>query len=362
MKNVIKMSALALSAIFILAGCDSDSSSDNGNENGGSSAINYEKLFLFYNNGTQGQYTHNGENGKNTDLNADATSNFYMADKEKGKLLFWADEYEEGKVDEKVVMLKDSYNYATDGNITHENFIYIGHFHDETLEAHAASEFAPENITEKMAAAMVRLNTYLAAQEALKAEINEAVVAEGEALCGYFVPAAHAEHDEHEEGHEEEGHEHEDSNATEEHAHEDHNATEEHAGEENNATMRDMHEEGHDHDEHEHEGEGKTAHYALSQTGKLYVFVEGEAGLEKVQPGIILDGASECVVGENGFTTGPEGVYVFLNSSRKMYLVDSHGADHHVHSQWSIDEFLPSSFEATQMVGFGSGEHEDHEH
>jgi len=333
MKNIMKLSALALSAVFVLGGCDSSSSS-NGTDG---AKIDMEKLFFFYNHNSQEQYTYETDHDESKDLNSDATSPFYMSDKVTGRLIYWADEISEGEIDEKVLMLKASYNFAVDGNLTDDNLIYLGHFHDEELVAHSADEFSTENIDEKKVATLKRVNLFLAEQEALKEEIAEAMTAESEELCNYFVPH-HEEHDDHEDE-EAEHDDHEDEEAE----HEDHEDEEA---------------------EHEdHEDEEKVQHYALSKTGKLYVFVDGESGLEKVNSSVILDGASECLADESGITSaGEDGVFVYLKSTRTLYLVDAHDADYHQHSQWKLDELLPSSFEATQMIGFGSGAHEEHNH
>lgn len=306
MKTAKYASIVALGALLTFSGCGDSGS----NDNGGGAEIDGEKLFFFYNQLSQAQMTYDTETSESGDLNSDPESNFYMYDKEAGRLLYFPDEYQEGEVDEKVVMLKASYDYAVDGNLTYEDFIYLGHFHDEELAAHSADEFAPENINDAKTAALLRLNRYLAEQEEIKEEIKEAVEAEGESLCNFFVP---------------------------EHHHED------------------------EHETDEADEEEAVAHFALSSSGKVYIFEEQDDALVSIQDPVQLEGASECAADESGITSsGDAGIFVFLKSTQKLYLVDAHGLDYHQHSQWDLTEFMPSSFEATQMIGFGEGEH-DHD-
>lgn len=310
MKIAMYAPIVALGALLTFSGCG-----DSNNNNGGGAEIDGDKLFLFYNQLSQEQMTYDTHARKSDDLNSDPTSNFYMFDKEAGRLLYFPDEYQEGEVDEKVVMLKASYDFAVDGNLTYEDFIYLGHFHDEGLAAHSADEFAPQNMNDAKAAALMRLNRYLAEQEAIEEEIRDAMEAQGETLCNYYVSMHHHED------------EHTDENSTE------------------------------DADE-----EAAVAHYGLSSTGKVYIFEEQDDALVSIQNPVVLDGASECAADESGITAfGDEGIFVFLKSTQKLYLVDGHGLDYHQHSQWDLDALMPSSFEATQMIGFGEGGHEHDE-
>lgn len=313
MNTYLKMTGLALSAMLVLSGCgssDSDSHDNHGAE------IEGEKLFFFYNHMSQEQYAYHSDHGDYENLNSDPTSNFYMSDKESGRMIYWPHESTDANgtvsIDEKIVMVKADYDFAEDGNLTHENLIYLGHFHGEELAAHSPDEFDPESekwasfsetIQQKKANALKALNLYLAEQNEIKEEIAEALSNESETLCNFFVPH---------------------------------------------------------HEEHEEEA----PHYALTQDGELYVFKEGANGLEKYQGPLALDGASSCAMNESGITSaGEHGVFVYMYSSKTLYLVDEHGADYHEHSKWGINELLPSSVEPTQMIGFGGeSDHEGHDH
>lgn len=303
-KNILNLVAGTLCAAFLFSGCGSDSSSDN--NNGDISALTVEgKTFLFYDATTGSQYVVDPDSQAINSLDTNESSNFYMLGKQAGSLVYWPDET---TGDAKVIMLKEDFSVA-EANITHEDFYYLGHFHGADLAAHSADEFAPEAASAAKLATLQRFNTYLQDQEQIKAEIKEALSLEGEQLCNFYV---------------------------QDHAHE----------EDTNATQ-----------------EEAAVHFALTQSGKVLFYVEGESGLEKIQGqlAVNLSEASTCEVGKSGITSTHAGVYIFLESTQKLYLVDSHGLDYHEHSAWHLDEFMPSGFHATQMIAFGDGdsEHED---
>jgi hypothetical protein len=323
MSRYLKITGLALSAILALGGCgssDSDSGSDDSSlQESMGAEIDVEKLFFFYNHLTGEQYTYDTTTREVANLNSDETSNLYMSNKGHGHIIYWphqtTDENGTAIIDEKAVMVNESYEYGVDGNLTHENLIYLGHFHGEDLAAHSSAEFDPDSnisatyseaIKVKKANALKALNIYLAEQNEIKEEIAEALDSEGETLCNFFVPH----------------HEHEDNETEEE----------------------------------------TIPHYALTEDGELYIFTEGENGLEKYQGPLVLDGATSCSKNESGMTSaGESSIFVYMHSSKRVYLMDSHGADYHEHSKWEIGEILPSSVEPMQMIGFG-GIDEDHEH
>lgn len=334
MNTGLKVTGMALGALLTFAGCGGSSGSTSSNDNSTNSTsapsgteTGQEKVLYFYNHLTDQQYSFDTSTGKatnqntainndyNTAENNDDTLRSYidMAGKDDGRLIYWLDDE-----DEKIVMVKASYNYATDGNLTYDDFYYLAHFHGTEIAAHSNEEFSPdsnetETIKAKKAAALARLNVHLAEQEEIKAEISEALVnlGSGETLCNFFVPEHH--HEDEEEGHEEEA----------------------------------------------------TTHYALTNTGKVYFFQENNSSLELFQnTAVHLTGASSCVATESGITSSSEhGVYIFLKETQTLYLVDEHGEDYHEHSKWKLTEFMPSSFEATQMVSLNIGDAEDdHDH
>lgn len=264
--------------------------------------IEGDNVLMFYNHETQNQYLFNSEQNSTIDLNSDTSSNLYMKDKEPGRLLFWPDEYEEGALQEKVVMLKMFYDFERDGNITADDFIYLGHFHDGTVTAQRAQEFSQTPLSDENKATLSRLNSYLAQQTKFKQKIKAALNAQREQLCNFLVPY-HIMHDDN--------------------------------GSANTYT--------------------EVLHYALSTRGKLYVFEEKESNLVKKQGSLALDGVPACIADENGMSAKTDGLFVFSRISQKLYLVDAHGSDFHVHSNWPIRDILPGSV-MMQMVGFGSSD------
>jgi len=67
-----------------------------------------------------------------------------MTDK-TGKLIVWDHKTPAG-IDQKIVMLDDGFN-INEGNLTFNDFHYLGHFHEEdnvqVFAAHSNSEFDP---------------------------------------------------------------------------------------------------------------------------------------------------------------------------------------------------------------------------
>lgn len=302
-KKLYNTLVASLVGAALFTGCGSDSSSGENNDGDISKLSAEGKTFIFYNQTTGSQYVVDPDHGVLSSLDTNASSNFYMLGKEAARLTYWPDET---TGDAKVIMLKNSYSLE-DGNVSHEDFEYLGHFHGTDLAAHSADEFDPAVASEKKLATLGRFSNYLREQAEIQAEIEEALSNEGEELCNFYVAKHHHE---------------EDANATQEPA----------------------------------------VHYAITKSAKVLFYVDGAAGLEKVQGqlAVNLSAANTCEVGKSGITAAHDGVYIFLASTQRLYLVDSHGLDYHEHSAWDLSEFMPSGFDATQMVGFGEddGEHE----
>jgi hypothetical protein len=208
-------------------------------------------------------------------------------------------------------MLRDDFD-INDVNVTHNDFHYLGHFHEENNEkffaAHSADEFDPAVASEKKLATLDALSAHLHEQEEIRAEIEEALPG-NEMLCNFFVF---------------------------EHSHEaDTNETEEEAA----------------------------PHIALTESGKVYVFAEVNETLSEIQEPVVLDGVTECQESESSIIqNGDHGVIIFSAQTQKLYLVDNHGMDFHQHSSWDIGRFLPTGFTPTDMAGIGEGHEGDHEH
>ena len=238
---------------------------------------------------------------------------------------------DEEYTDMKYLLMKPGYSYQSGAEIDSEQFVQLVHLHDEDLAAHSADEFDSPEAGSNQEAGLMRLNEAVAAQEELENELAE-VLPGDQTLCRAYVdPYLLFEH-EHEEEHEEEEHEAE--------------------------------------EEHEH---GDLMHYALTQSGRIYFYQEGEAEeLESSQGFVALDNVTS--INDCSRTTiarvSEEGILVFVPDSQSLYLVDSHeGADFHQHSVWALTDILPEGSRADLMAVVGSGsEHEhdyeedDHEH
>ncbi|MDQ7047804.1 MAG: hypothetical protein Q9M39_09445 [Sulfurovum sp.] len=204
--------------------------------------------------------------------------------------------------DEKIVMIDEHFD-ITDANLSYEDMYYLGHFHEENsvpvFAAHNADEFDPAVASDAKLATIQSLNKHLIEQNEIKEEITEALPS-GETLCNFFVF-----------GHDEEA----------------------------------------------------TPHIALSTSGKVYVFEDGQDGLESSQAVFALDGVTECKENESSIVQEDEhGVIIFVAQSQKLYLADSHGEDFHVHSTLDVNRFLPTGFTPTIFTGIGEGEEHDHDH
>ncbi|MBN2895380.1 MAG: lipoprotein [Campylobacterales bacterium] len=166
---------LALGAALVLAGCGGGSS---GGSSGSVAQLPEGKTLAFYNSQNGAQMVFDTTTSTSVSLDHNATNPIYMKDKEQGRLLYWPDE---ATGDAKIIMFKAA--YAFDGNVTHEDFIYLGHFHGTEVAAHSASEFDPAVASTIKLSTLDRLSAYLQEQTQIKEEITEAMIAQGEELC-----------------------------------------------------------------------------------------------------------------------------------------------------------------------------------
>jgi len=317
--------ASVAAAAIIMTGCGR-SSNHNGGQDGHTGKLPEGLTFIMFDNVSGDQYSYNTEHDKFENMNVEG-KNYNMTGK-NGKLVVWTDHMNVNGAEteeQKIVMLNHDYNILIDGNVTHEKFHYIGHFHGEEFAAHSADEFDPAleiNATKmaKKQATLDSLNKHLLEQEEIREELEEALLtvhATGD-LCNFIVFGAHEEHGE--EGHEE-------------HAHEEHGSP----------------------------------HIAVTRDGYVYVFEAlGEKGL--VQEGVhfLLDGVTNCQENESDIMQiGENGVAIFSAETQKIYLVDKHGedADFHLHTTVEMDELMTAGFRPTSVAAIGEGEHDhDHDH
>jgi hypothetical protein len=299
MKKTIFTATVA--SALLLVGCGGDSNSAS------STPIDLPngKAFIFFDNASSAQYLYDTDTETYENMNVEG-NNHDMTGK-SGKLITW-DHHTSAGVDQKVVMLDRDFPVGV-ATLTHNDFHYLGHFHEENNEKHFAShapeEFDPAVSSDAKKAVLSALNAHLDEQAEIKAEIA-GVLPSGEALCNFFVLG----HEEHEEG-------------------EDHEAA---------------------------------PHIALTQSGKVYVFTEEAGELSQSQSAFSLDGVTACSEsGSNIVKSDDHGVFIFSAQSQKLYLVDSHGDDLHVHSTWNINRFMPSGFTPTDFAGISEDDAE-HDH
>lgn len=301
MKNFrLKSSVVVLGLAFLLSACGGSDSSD-GDGGAQSDPVELEsdgKTLIFYSASTNEQYAYNVDTQgvlnlqDATDSSGDDISNFNMSADEHGKLFVWMDNKGDTNAsnDEgKIIMLKNSYNYATDGNASWEDFYYLGHFHQSTdglsydLAAHDSSEF---NVTSGAKySAILRFNEYLAEQKSLEQNLSATIPAAANGLCGFHTFVNE---------------------------------------------------------------EGETFYYAMGNNGTIYVYDENISSqyLDSVAV------SDSCMQNEFGMSSTEDGVLLFLTSTQKVYSVDSHADGvYHVHNSWNLSELLGDGKSAEMMVG-----------
>ena len=225
------------------------------------------------------------------------------------------------KLDGKYLLMKPDYVSGTE--ISSEEFVQLVHFHSDDLAAHSADEFAnPEEGSGKYLG-LQRLNAHVTAQSELETEIEEVLPA-GQTLCRAYVdPYLKFEMEQ------------------------------EHAEE---AEVEETTEEEHDH--------GALTHFALTESGRMYFYQEGENGLDSLQGFVALDEVTsiENCARTTIARTSEDGVLVFIPDTQKLYLVDSHGGDYHQHSTWNITDILPAGEHADMVAILGAGSAHEHDH
>ncbi len=302
----LSMLSAVLVTTMTFSGCGSNSGS--GSDNNDSSGLDLPdgKTLIFYDAKSSKQYSYDTETERSTQMNV-AEKNYDMEGK-SGNIFTWFDPTDGTKIDQKIIMFKDTYDYSVDGNVTYDDFHYLGHFHTEdnaqVFAAHSASEFDPDNnASTKKLAALKRLSKTFA-ERALQKEKILGVLPADKVLCNYFKI---------------------------------------------------------EHTEVEEEPEA-LPYVALTTNGQIYIYGETNETLSSLQAPIQLEGVTECKEDESAIAHyGEEGVLVFSAQTQKLYLVDSHGDDFHQHSTFTISKFLPEGFTPTQMAGIGEGEG-DHDH
>lgn len=331
--NNILCAGLLASLTMLLPACSSNSSTDdaesaedteNMDSTEGTQSLGLPAdLSLVMLNSSTGDYKQFDTNtGELTDLNAVAQSSedsaiqaLEITDTSAiGYFFAWPDfreVNEEEALDSKYLLMNPS--YVSGNTISSENFSQLAHFHDDTLAAHTAAEFENPEPGSGKAAGLERLNAHVTSQADLESEVADVIPA-GETLCQAFIDpfvAFEMEHEEHEE-------------------------------------------------EHEH---GDLVHMALTTTGKIHFYVEGETGLESLQGFVQLDDVSsisDC----NRATVAhasEDGALFFIPDTQTVYLVDSHGGDYHQHSRWDVSDILGEGGSADMMAVLGGGAEHDHD-
>lgn len=295
---------MILGLALMLSACGD---SDSGSDNNGIDIPDLEsaKQFLyFYGDSTNDHYAYDVSTNTLEDLNEDNVT--AMESTDSGRLFYFLDDQGDDNVSndvDKVLMFRSTYSFSDDGNATWEDFYYLDHLHDGERHPHANDEF--DVTAGGKYTSMIRLNEYLAEQEQLKNNLASSIA--DESIVGT-------------------------SQASE--------------------SLCDFY-------TVTHADEGETHHFALGTNGKLYTFDDSTTNFKDVT----LVSSAGCEVGRSGMVAAEDGVLVYLDSTSRIYLVDSHDDGvSHVHSDWDVSEVIGDGHGVDMMVGIGSLENEDEDH
>ncbi|MEJ2611353.1 MAG: hypothetical protein P8179_15040, partial [Candidatus Thiodiazotropha sp.] len=310
---------------FLFSGCGSSSSNDS-SDNSTTLGLPEDMQLIMLNAVNGAYYSFDTTTESRTDLNElaaasqdSAVQNLQITDTSTiGYFFHWSDfrfVNEVEALDMKYLLMHPGY---TSGDpINADQFVQLAHFHGDDLAAHSAEEFRDPEPGSNIAAGLERLNSFVQKQKALEDEIAEVIPA-SETLCRAYVDP-YLEFELEQEAGEEEG-------------------------------------EAHDH--------GSLVHFALTESGRVYFFEEHGGVLEQTQGFVTLDDV--VTISDCDRTTmaraSDDGILVFIPDTQLLYLVDSHGADFHLHSSWAISSLLPKGVNADMLAVIGSGAEHDHEH
>lgn len=294
-KNIGKSIALILGIGLTFSGC--------GGTDGGTTQTDPLELesdgktLVFYSASTNEQYAFEVDSQNIINLNAASyqdhnLTNFNMSASEKGKPFIWIDDKgdtnssnDEGKL----VMFKQEYSFANDGNATWEDFYYLGHFHSQTvnnqtsyyLAAHDNDEF--NTTSGGKYNAMIRLNEFLAREYTLEQNLSAIIPSEANGLCGFHTFVNES---------------------------------------------------------------GETFYYTIGKNGTVYVYDDAYNFKDSVAV------SDSCMPNEMGMSSTEDGVLLFLKSTQKVYSVDSHeDGIYHIHNSWDVSRLIGSGHTADVMVG-----------
>lgn len=324
MKLFTKTALVAAMATLLLSGCGGSGSSE---EESHKSGLPKGLTLSFIDASSPKYFSLNTDTNSLIDLNRLAETSGDSAIRKLalndssslGSVFFWPDFREVNgtdRFDGKYLVMKPEYEFGA--TINSDDFVHLVHFHGTDLAAHSADEFANPEVGSGKAIAMERLNDFVAEQVALMDEVSEVLPFDQEICRVYVDPYLQYEAE----------HSHGESSAEGGHAH------------------------------------GDLIHFALTKTGHIFFYKEGEAGLESSQGFVRLDGVSH--IDNCDRTTiarsSDDGVLIFVPDSQSLYLVDSHGADYHQHSKWSVQELLQGQGVYVDMMAVLGAGAEEHSH
>lgn len=269
-----------------------------------------KRTLIFYSSDTNDHYAYNLAEKEITNLNeksfeGEDISNFNLLSNEKGKPFIWLDnkgDSDESNDEQKIIMFKDSYSYEKNGDATWEDFYYLGHFHKETENG--------------------KTHYHLAAHKNSEFNVTSGKKVEAIKRLNTYLKE-----------------------------------------------QNDLEKKLEDKISKEDEAEGlcgfikyedhkkqKEFIYAMAQNGKLFIYNED---LSKKIDEVTV--SSSCTKNKMGLSTIENGVWVYLNHSKKIYIIDTHGDGvYHKHATLELNDYLGEGKDATSMVSLVPAEGHEH--
>lgn len=237
--------------------------------------------------------------GTKSATNLNDNTELTLSNQTIGGLLFWQD----GEDQKAVVLNTAGYSFANQATrpIDQPDLHYTLHYHNEALASHKPAAILDAEISS--------LNTFLNEQKDIEQEITAALPTDKK-LCHFKVA------------------------------------------------------------KQSYKGAEVDVHFALTTDGWLYFYQDGASGLESLTnqpPAQLTDSVNATTpiadCHKTGFAVESDaGVLVWLADTQKLYGVDNHQQDYHLHEVMDLADYIGAGKSADYMVAIGEGAGVDHNH
>ena len=111
-----------------------------------------------------------------------------------------------------------------------------------------------------------------------------------------------------------------------------------------------------------YKGNDLSVYFALTKDGKIKFYKEDNDGLAILQTAVTLDASVTAITDCNKTSIvaeSKEGILVWLAQTQKVYRVDNHEADYHLHgTPKTITSLIGSGITVDYMVGIAKDDHD----